>query len=68
MDPGEGLGARLTACADRIAALQEAIEAEHARRDQMIVEMRDTGSTWAKVARAARLSISRCVAIVTGGS
>lgn len=68
MDSGEALGARLAACADRIAALHEAIEAEHKRRDQMIIEMRDTGSTWAKVARAARLSVSRCVAIVTGGT
>lgn len=65
---GEALGARLAACADRIAALDEAIEAEHRRRDEMIVQMRDTGSTWQAIGKAARLSVSRCVAIVTGGA
>ncbi len=49
---------------DHCAALDEALRAEQARRDALIVDMRDAGIPWAKIAAAVRLSPSRCAAIV----
>jgi hypothetical protein len=65
-DPAENLTSRLTASADRLAQLREEAGAEEQRRDDLVIELRDSGRSWRAVAAAARLSISRCVAIVTG--
>jgi hypothetical protein len=66
--PGElsTLLVRLRASADRIAALDEEREAERLRRDSMVIEARDLMAPWKQIARAARRSAARCVAIVGG--
>jgi len=58
--------ARLTACADRIALLREELSAEELRRNELITDLRDGGLSWRSIATRARLSVSRCVAVVTG--
>jgi hypothetical protein len=58
---------RLGASADRIAQLREELDAETSRRDELIIAIRDRGTSWRAIATRARLSISRCVAVVTGG-
>jgi hypothetical protein len=66
--PGEpvALLVRLRASADRIAALEDETRAETARRDSMVIEARDLMVPWKQIARAARRSAARCVAIVGG--
>lgn len=57
---------RLKASSDRLAVLAEERQAEQARRDELVVLARDGNVSWSRIARAARCSISRCVAIVAG--
>jgi hypothetical protein len=60
----DDLLARGRACGDHIAALREALDAEQARRDQLVVDMRDAGLSWKAIGESVRLSQSRCAAIV----
>lgn len=66
MDKGDTLAERCRSSADRIAALREELTAEMGRRDAYVIEMRDRGDHWNKIAEHARLSVTQCVTIVTG--
>lgn len=66
VEPGP-IAARLRGSSDRLATLTEEEQAERRRRDELVVLARDEGLSWSTIARAARCSISRCVAIVGGG-
>ena len=59
-----GLAARIKSSADRLAIIAEEEGSERRRRDELITEMRDAGVSWSRIAVAARLSPSQCVAIV----
>lgn len=58
---------RLRSSSNRLAVLDEEYRAEQKRRDELIVQARDLGFSWRTLAGAARVSMSRCVAIVSGG-
>jgi len=58
---------RLSASSARIAALEEALAAEQELRGSLVIEARDQGGSWRTISRAARRSVSRCVAIVGEG-
>lgn len=66
VEPTASKLARLTSSADRIAQLRDELSAEETRRNGLIIDLRDGGLSWRQTATAARLSISRCVAVVTG--
>ena len=57
---------RLGASSARVQALEEELAAEKQRRGQLVIAARDEGSSWKTIARAARRSVARCVAIVAG--
>jgi len=57
---------RLEAAARRLQALDEERRIEQERRDTLIVEARDMGASWRTIARRGLLSMSRCVAVVSG--
>lgn len=57
---------RLGASSGRAAALEDELRTEKERRGRLVVEARDEGTPWRSIARAARLSVARCVAIVGG--
>lgn len=61
-----GTMARLKRSADELAAITEAGRAEAERRDSLICQARDQGESWRAIAKAARLSMARCAAIVAG--
>ena len=61
-----GTMARLTSSANELAAIDETKRAEAERRDSLICAARDEGHSWRSIARAARLSMARCAAIVAG--
>lgn len=58
------LEARLTSSAERCAELDEAQRAEQSRRNDLVVQARDEGRSWRWIAQRARLSVTRCTAIV----
>ena len=60
----DDLLARLTAAAKRTAELDQAADLERERRDALIIEARDQGLSWRKVADAASLAVSTCETIV----
>jgi hypothetical protein len=66
-EPGGAVLVRLAASARRLAVLDEQRGAEVEQRDSLICEARDTGEHWSAIGTAARLSMSRCVAVVSGG-
>ena len=49
--------------ADRLAELRRELAAERSARNALIAELRHLGVTYGQLARAARLSPTRCVAI-----
>jgi hypothetical protein len=66
VDVAVGTLHRLSASANRLAALDEQRAAEVDLRDELVCQARDEGSHWSRIAAAARLSPARCSAIVTG--
>jgi hypothetical protein len=64
--PGSSTLERLAGSSNRLAALEDERRAEKRRRDELIVQARDELSPWRAIARAARCSIARCSAIVSG--
>jgi hypothetical protein len=64
--PGSNTLARLASSSNRLAALEDERRAEKRRRDELIMEARDELSPWRAIAKAARCSIARCSAIVSG--
>jgi len=53
----------LAASADRLAALRREVTGERAARNALIADLRGLGVTYGQIARAARLSPTRCFAI-----
>ena len=66
VDEGGSILERLKGTADRLATLDEETRAERRRRDELVTAARDQSFSWSTIARAARCSITRCVAIVAG--
>jgi hypothetical protein len=57
---------RLGASSGRVEALEDELRAEKERRAELVIMARDEGASWRVIARAARRSVARCVAIVSG--
>lgn len=58
---------RVRASSDRIADLEDELQAERARRDELMADARNEGKTFRQVAHAARLrasTVSDAVAVV----
>jgi hypothetical protein len=60
----DGLLQRAAACRQRIAGLEETLEAERERRAALITELRDANVSWKDTAAAVGISPSYCSSIL----